>query len=150
MTRIRTDHANNAFTADDFAVAANFLNRSRYSHFTLQNFKTASTLTVKTLANHLALTIICTRVDLQGIDSTLTLSPGTTRMTCFRIFPRSTPTPHDQLTQLLNNVVLRHVLQSALRGLEISLLQQRFILLRHQVILYLGHEIHGHHHNDQK
>jgi len=28
VARVRADHANNTFTADDFTVAANFLNRS--------------------------------------------------------------------------------------------------------------------------
>ena len=32
VTRIGTDHANNALTANDFAVAADFLDRSRNSH----------------------------------------------------------------------------------------------------------------------
>jgi hypothetical protein len=32
---ICTDHTNHAFAADDFAVAANFFDRSRNSHFTL-------------------------------------------------------------------------------------------------------------------
>jgi hypothetical protein len=32
---ICTDHTNHALAADDFAVAANFFDRSRNSHFTL-------------------------------------------------------------------------------------------------------------------
>jgi len=35
VTGIRADHAHNALAADDFAVAANFFDRSRNSHFTL-------------------------------------------------------------------------------------------------------------------
>ena len=34
--------------------------------------------------------------------------------------------------------------------LEVCLLQQGFILLGHHVVLYLRHEIHGHHHQDQQ
>jgi hypothetical protein len=33
VARIRTDHANNAFASDNFAVTANFLDRSRNFHF---------------------------------------------------------------------------------------------------------------------
>jgi hypothetical protein len=36
VTWIGTDHTNNAFTADDFAVTANFFHRSRNSHGSLQ------------------------------------------------------------------------------------------------------------------
>jgi len=32
VTLIRADHAHNALAADNFAVAANFLDRSRNSH----------------------------------------------------------------------------------------------------------------------
>jgi hypothetical protein len=35
VARICTDHTNHALAADDFAVAANFFDRSRNSHFTL-------------------------------------------------------------------------------------------------------------------
>jgi len=35
VTRIRADHADNALAADDFTVAANFLDRSWNSHFFL-------------------------------------------------------------------------------------------------------------------
>jgi len=35
VTRIRANDTNNAFTANDLAVAANFLYRSRNSHFFL-------------------------------------------------------------------------------------------------------------------
>jgi hypothetical protein len=36
VTWIGTDHTNNAFTADDFAITANFFHRSRNSHGSLQ------------------------------------------------------------------------------------------------------------------
>jgi len=35
VTWIGADHTNNAFTADDFAVTANFFHRSRNSHGSL-------------------------------------------------------------------------------------------------------------------
>jgi hypothetical protein len=35
VTRVSTDHSHNTFAADDLAVAANFLYRSRNSHFIL-------------------------------------------------------------------------------------------------------------------
>jgi hypothetical protein len=35
VTWICTDHTHNAFASDDFAVAANFLDRSRNFHFLL-------------------------------------------------------------------------------------------------------------------
>jgi len=37
-----------------------------------------------------------------------------------------------------------------LTGFEIRFFQQGFVLLGHHVVLHLGHEIHGHHHNDQQ
>src|SRR5262245_45975230 len=39
---------------------------------------------------------------------------------------------------------------AAQRRLEVGLLQQRFVLLAHQVVLHLGHEVHGDHHDDQQ
>jgi len=38
----------------------------------------------------------------------------------------------------------------SLTGLEIRFFQQGFVLLGHHVVLHLGHEIHGHHHDDQQ
>src|SRR3954470_13472698 len=37
VARIRADHADNALAADDLAVAANFLDRSRNSHVLFSN-----------------------------------------------------------------------------------------------------------------
>jgi hypothetical protein len=45
VTRIRADHAHNALAADDFAVAANFLDRSRNSHVVLLKLKLAKKIT---------------------------------------------------------------------------------------------------------
>src|SRR5258708_1653037 len=33
---------------------------------------------------------------------------------------------------------------------EVRLFEERFVLLRHHVVLHLGHEVHGHHHNNQQ
>ena len=38
----------------------------------------------------------------------------------------------------------------SLTGLEIRFFQQGFVLLGHHVVLHLGHEIHGYHHDDQQ
>jgi len=35
MTQVRADHAHHTFAADDLAVAADFFDRSRNSHFIL-------------------------------------------------------------------------------------------------------------------
>src|ERR1043166_5720901 len=35
-------------------------------------------------------------------------------------------------------------------SLEVGLAQQAFVLVRHDVGLHLGHEIHRHHHDDQE
>src|SRR6478752_3461415 len=35
-------------------------------------------------------------------------------------------------------------------ALEVGLLEQALVLVRHEVRLELGHEIHGHHHRDQQ
>jgi hypothetical protein len=45
VTRIRADHAHNALAADDFAVAADFLDRSRNSHVVLLKLKLAKKIT---------------------------------------------------------------------------------------------------------
>ncbi len=54
----------------------------------------------------------------------------------------------------LDHVILGHFPSVARlttqRRLEIRFLQQRFILLRHHVVLNLCHEIHGHHHNNHQ
>jgi len=51
----------------------------------------------------------------------------------------------------LDHIVPGHTAKSVANGsFEVSLFQQRFILLRHHVVLHLGHEVHGDHHNDQK
>ena len=51
----------------------------------------------------------------------------------------------------LNDVIFRHLSTLTTQGrLEVGLFQQRLILMAHHVVLNLGHEIHGHHHNDQQ
>jgi hypothetical protein len=54
VTRICADHTNNAFTANDFAVAANFFHRSRNSHGFLLKLIVTQTLSdqVKFVALH--------------------------------------------------------------------------------------------------
>jgi len=54
VTWICTDHTNNAFTANDFAVAANFFHRSRNSHGFLLKLIVTQTLSdqVKFVALH--------------------------------------------------------------------------------------------------
>ena len=58
----------------------------------------------------------------------------------------------------LNDVFLRHALPFAplpryrrkTTTLEVRLLEQTFVLVRHDVRLNLRHEIHGHHHDDEQ
>jgi hypothetical protein len=49
MALVCADHANHAFTADDLAVAADFLDRSRNSHFILLKLCIRFTLPTWTL-----------------------------------------------------------------------------------------------------
>ena len=42
------------------------------------------------------------------------------------------------------------LLGSLERCFETCLFQQRFVLLAHHVVLHLGHEVHGDHHNNQQ
>src|SRR6185503_16907842 len=45
-------------------------------------------------------------------------------------------------------IVLAH--RESRAALEVRLLEKAFILVRHEVRLELGHEIHGHHHGDEE
>src|SRR5215813_13463602 len=71
-----------------------------------------------------------------------------TRKVAFGRF--STTSPCISMTSSLGIGLRRLLPRPAGQALEIGLAQQALVLVRHDVGLHLRHEIHGHHHDDQK
>src|SRR6185295_17487642 len=68
-----------------------------------------------------------------------------TRKVAFGRF--STTSPCNSMT---SSLAIRACLPDGQASLEVRLLQQALVLVRHDVGLHLRHEVHGHHHDDQE
>ena len=116
MALVCADHTHHTFAADDLAVAADFFDRSRNSHFILQK-----TLSIRS-------------------DNKPELGALRTEH----------PKPYRTPARRWRERALLCTKSTTERRLEVGFLEQRLVLLTHHVVLYLCHEVHGNHHNDQQ